>query len=122
MAVGGGLGWRRLRGIGRGRVEHMAKRAEPGSIGKSSASFRDMLKDGGITPSSLMLQAIRGTVAMPKGEDPLTMRERVEIAAKLVQYELPRLAAIEADVRTDGKTQEEWLAELDGEAAERRLQ
>ncbi len=99
----------------------MTKRAAPGEIGKSSASFRDMLKDGGITPSSLMLRAIRGVVVMPKGEAPLSMRERVEIAAKLVQYELPRLAAIEADVRTDGKTQEEWLVELDGElGAERR--
>lgn len=90
-----------------------------GQVTALSRSFRDMLNDGGTTPSGLLLQGMRGELDM--GSEPaLTMRERLEVAAKLVQYELPRLAAIEADIQTVGLTHEEWLGVLDDEPAERR--
>lgn len=95
--------------------------AGKGEIKRSATSFRDMLKDGRDTPSSLLLTAMRGELTMPDGEDPLTMRERLGIGEKLVQYELPRLAAIEADIQTTEKTHEEWVTELGADLGSERV-
>lgn len=85
-----------------------------GEIKRASATFREALNDGGLRPSMLLLNRMR--------DARVEMAERVAIAEKLVQYELPRLAAIEADIQTTERTHEEWLAELAEERAERTMQ
>lgn len=82
----------------------MPKKEGSGAIKKASASFRELLNDGGLRPSVFLLGRMR--------DEKVPMVERVMIADKLVQYELPRLAAIEAEVQHSGKTHEEWIREL----------
>lgn len=76
------------------------------AIKSASIAFRSMLTDGGLKPSTFLLARMR--------DESVPMPERVAIAEKLVQYELPRLAQIQADVSTDGanKSHEEWVREL----------
>jgi hypothetical protein len=73
-------------------------------IKAASASFRERLNDGGLKPSTFLLDRMR--------DENTPMPERVVIADKLVQYELPRLAAIEAEVTDTRKTHEDWIKEL----------
>jgi hypothetical protein len=74
-------------------------------IRAASQTWRDLLGDGGLRPSEYLLALMRDET---KPED-----LRVAIAEKLIQYELPRLASIEAEISDTRKTHEEWLDELD---------
>ena len=71
---------------------------------RSGKNFLALLEDGDLRPSQLVLERMR---------DPdVPMSERLELAKALLPYELPRLQAIDATVRTE-TTFEDALAELD---------
>ena len=87
--------------------------AEAGSRKKSSKAFHDMLRDGGQTPAGLLLETMRNKKTPHD--------EKVAIAKHLTQYELPRLNAIEADVRNTEVTHEEWLDRLGADLTDEDL-
>lgn len=95
----------------------MSDKAKPdrkrGSIKAASMSFREMLNDGGLRPSVFLLGRMRDDPKYyAEGETKVPMPERIAIADKLVQYELPRLAAIEAEIEHVGKSHEDWVREM----------
>jgi hypothetical protein len=80
----------------------------------ASIAFRSMLTDGGLKPSTFLLGRMRDDASCRDiGEEHVPMSERVEIATKLVQYELPRLAQIQGDIGIgDRKSQDDWVREF----------
>jgi hypothetical protein len=81
-------------------------------IRAAAVTWRDLLQDGGLRPSTYLLAIMR--------DESRPEELRVAIAEKLIQYELPRLASIEAEITDTRKTHEEWLEELDREPARNR--
>lgn len=111
------------KGVPKNPAATSAKRGEAnprGTIKAASASFREMLNDGGLRPSVFLLGRMRNDARyFDEGEVKVPMPERIAIADKLVQFELPRLAAIEAEIEHVGKSHEEWVREFaNDEAAE----
>lgn len=104
------------RGVPKDPATTSAKRGEAnprGSIKAASMSFREMLNDGGLKPSVFLLGRMRDDARYrDQGEEKVPMPERIAIADKLVQYELPRLAAVEAEIDHVGKTHEEWVRDF----------
>lgn len=86
------------------------KDAGLGEIRKASGNFREMLRGVKVTPSGWLLARLNDPDVAADVKD--------AIAEKLVQYELPRLAAIEVESANVDKSHEEWLAELSAAEAE----
>lgn len=84
---------------------------------KSARAFRERLRElaeaeGKFTPSTWLLARLNDEVPETVAKK-LDAEGKDRLALGLVQYELPRLAAIEAEVSQVDKSQEEWLDELD---------
>lgn len=69
-------------------------------------NFGEMLADGGLTPHEIMIEAMRD-------EENYTPAERVQIARELMPYSVPKLNAIDPDIKTGDQTHEEWIDEMD---------
>lgn len=71
-------------------------------------NFGEMLSDGGLTPHEIMIQAMRD-------ENNFSAQERVQIARELMPYSVPRLNAVDPDIKTGDQTHEEWIDKMDAE-------
>jgi hypothetical protein len=76
-------------------------------------------KDEMVTPEELIAKVIQGdTHIHKKGEQRRISKQMIEAAKIMLPYRLPRLNAVDADVRNTDVPHEQWVEKLAADDAE----
>lgn len=86
---------------------------------EAERSFHEALAEGGETPESLMIKVLRGqdTVQIDSEsggrKTKRITKDMIQAARDLLPYRLPKLNAIDAQVKNVDLTHEQWIEQMD---------
>lgn len=97
----------------------MASKKELEERKANEQTFTGLFRDGAETPESIIAKVMWGQqTIMHAGKRKRITKEMQRAAEALLPYRLPRLNAIDAQVKNVEMTHEEWLESLDKEGKE----
>ena len=81
---------------------------------EAQKQFNELLQDRNVSPELVLVAVMSGQTEIKVGSKAVKITDKmIEAAKTLLPHRLPRLNAIDADVRNVDMTHEEWLASLD---------